>query len=139
MASAVRPVAGKRKVTHPLLAAFTPGTAEYEYIEEVIRINENTACNFPDGQPVRFSPLLSLSVIRSRLAVRYENNISAEYDRADIRRAALVRFRDNITRFRILRKRPGPQRRGNTICATLSTAFSSIYSVYPFLFDNKSI
>lgn len=96
MASAVRPVAGKRKVTHPLLAAFTPGTAEYEYIEEVIRLSENTACNFPDGQPVRFSLLISLSVIRSRLAVRYEDNISAEYDRADIRRAALVRFRDNI-------------------------------------------
>lgn len=83
-------------MTHPLLAAFTPGTAKYEYIEEVIRISENTACNFPDGQPVRFSPLISLSVIRSRLAVRYEDNISAEYDRADIRKAALVRFRDNI-------------------------------------------
>ncbi|EEJ6141367.1 hypothetical protein B5O57_004587 [Salmonella enterica subsp. enterica serovar Urbana] len=96
MASAVRPVPGKRKLMHPLLAAFTPGTAVYEYIEEVIRVSENTACNFSEGQTVRFSPLISLSVIRSRLAVRYEDNISAEHDRANIRRAALIRFRDNI-------------------------------------------
>ncbi|EKS6646015.1 hypothetical protein QCD58_004945 [Enterobacter hormaechei] len=45
---------------------------------------------------MKFSPLISLSVIRSRLAVRYEDNIRAGHDRAGIRREALTRFRDPV-------------------------------------------
>lgn len=96
LASAYRTEPGKSTRAHPLLAGYTPGTAWYEYLEELIRISESTACIFPDGQPVKFSPLISLSVIRSRLAVRYEDNIRAGHDRAGIRREALTRFRDPV-------------------------------------------
>lgn len=96
LASAYKTEPAKRTHVHPLLVGHIPGTAWYEYLEELIRISESTVSIFPDGPAVKFSPLISLSVIRSRLAVRYEDNIRAWHDRAGIRREALTRFKDPV-------------------------------------------
>ncbi|WP_447754470.1 asparagine synthase-related protein [Enterobacter asburiae] len=93
--SALKPVKSteRQEIQHPLLRTFPPGTAWYDYIHEIVRVSESMACR---SGTLNFSPLLSLNVIRSRLSVNYEDNISSDHDRAHIRRDALEQFRDDI-------------------------------------------
>lgn len=66
LVSAYRTEPEKSTRAYPLLADISRGRQGMN----IWKNSESTACIFPDGQPVKFSPLISLSVIRSRLAIR---------------------------------------------------------------------
>ena len=83
------------KYEHPWLAEYTPGTASYEHLSQIIYMTETTPIH-ELGVSTMFSPILSPNIFMNFVTGDYGENFNHKHDRLMMRNLSYSNYRDEL-------------------------------------------
>lgn len=97
--SSLRLIINKRytrdKYEHPWLAEYTPGTASYEHLSQIIYMTETTPIH-ELGASTMFSPILSPNIFMYFVKGDYGRNFNHKHDRLMMRNLSYNNYKDEL-------------------------------------------